>query len=35
VLVVLVNGAENVNTLSLAFKFVMVAYVVEATEDVK
>ena len=32
---VLVNGAENVNAYSLVFKFVIVAYVVEAVADVK
>ena len=30
VFVVLVNGAENVNAFSFVFKFVIVAYVVEA-----
>ena len=35
VFVVLVKGAENVKAFSLAFKFVIVAYVLEAVEVVK
>ena len=35
VFVVLVKGAKNVKAFSFVFKFVIVAYVLEAVDDVK